>query len=687
MIIKRFSLFLLAAGVIAGFFVYVLGLQYFRYGIWPQSEPPLVAFHSAAVLAALGLTGLYFTCHRPSVVRALVHPYTLGPLALWVYSLAVMPFQTIPVLHFLGLAHIGEGTALWAGWAMMIAAVLILRQTRIFKYVVAVAGLAAFAVLYGMLMNFRWRGDPITPLYFPDFLSLSIFGILPVLYWLSDRAVRGRETLRFWIWPVLLAVIVGLNIFTENNVGVAYSVAGAAFFLGIFALPIARQRQERYALWTLVAIPAGFLILLIASAQLYPREGYYATHDWGALTTIFSRGYLIDMVWQPMFEQPLSWLIGLGWGSYGEIVSGYLPTGWVDFTGEKGVWDGVSTDHFHSHNLFVDVLYSAGLPALMIFTAWLVTIPLFARRGQKICAFVFAGALTAVGSFWFIMPHNIAFITLGFGFLGRPLALGPVLRQHRKMLARGVLILLILSMACGVLAVCGIYRAMRTTDQYTPPAFAKAGDYTSCTLDYNDYGAGGVHLARMITLRLRVISARWENKQDADDEKKLKEELEGDLKGLINLFCQADLYSKAHPASEKLAIARLLVRGETLLSAADLMDKPMKNHLAQGWEAELDAWLDRHPARVDLAVPYLLWSLLQHQEEAMNRLAQRLYDYNPQDPVGLWFTGLAMTNDPASAQEGVWRMRRALDLGIARFMPIEEEIKAQLGVPALKMSE
>ncbi|MCK6418047.1 MAG: hypothetical protein L6Q57_03800 [Alphaproteobacteria bacterium] len=629
---------------------------------------------------------LFFTRHRETVIRAALHPYALGPLVLCLWSLLTMPLQMIPVRHFLGSAHIGEGSALWAGWAMMIAAVLILRQTRIFKYVVVVAGLVAFAILYGMLMNFRWRGELLTPLYFPDFLSLSIFGILPVLFWLFEKSVQGQQALRFFIWPVLLAVLVGLNIFTENNVGVAYSAAGVAFFLGVFALPIARQKQERYALWTLAAIPAGFLILLIVSVQIYPREGYYATHDWGALTTIFSRGYLIDMVWQPMFERPLSWLIGLGWGSYGEIVSGYLPTGWVDFTGEKGVWDGVSTDHFHSHNLFVDVLYSAGLPALLIFTAWIVTIPLFARRGQKICAFVFAGALAGIGSFWFIMPHNIGFITLGLGFLGRPLALRPVLRRHPKMLERAVLFVLMLCITCGVLAVCGIVRAMRTTDQYTPPAFAKAGDYTSCTLDYNDYGAGGVHLARMMTLRLRVITTRWENKEDADDEKKLKDELKGDLVGLTHLFCQADLYRKAHPASEKLAIARLLVRGETLLSAAALMDKPLQNHLAQGWEEELDVWLDRHPARVDLAVPYLLWSLLQHQEEAMNRMAQRLYAHNPQDPVGLWFTGLAMTGSDATAQEGVWRMRRALDFGITRFMPIEDEIKVQLGVEDQKSS-
>jgi hypothetical protein len=147
---------------------------------------------------------------------------------------------------------------------------------------------------------------------------------------------------------------------------------------------------------------------------------------------------------------------------------------------------------------------------------------------------------------------------------------------------------------------------------------------------------------------------------------------------LTNLFCQAGIYQQQHTSSRKLDIARLLVRGESMLTLKDLMDTGMKHHFEQGWEDELTQWLNAHPARVDLAVPFLLYAFLNQKEAQMNRLAVRLYAHNPHDPVALWFTGLSMTGHAQEAQEGLSRMRLALTYGIERFMPIDPDIKLQL---------
>ena len=51
---------------------------------------------------------------------------------------------------------------------------------------------------------------------------------------------------------------------------------------------------------------------------------------------------------------------------------------------------------------------------------------------------------------------------------------------------------------------------------------------------------------------------------------------------------------------------------------------------------------------------------------------------NPNDPVGLWFKGLSLLNDPSKTEQGINALKRALDNGIERLMPIEEELLKML---------
>ena len=96
------------------------------------------------------------------------------------------------------------------------------------------------------------------------------------------------------------------------------------------------------------------------------------------------------------------------------------------------------------------------------------------------------------------------------------------------------------------------------------------------------------------------------------------------------------------------------------------------------WGKRVDQALGISPKRTDLAASYLLWLLREGREEAFSALARTLYRGNPEDAVALWFSGIALVGDAQGKQEGLSRMRRSLDKGIVRIIPIDEGLKSQL---------
>ena len=51
---------------------------------------------------------------------------------------------------------------------------------------------------------------------------------------------------------------------------------------------------------------------------------------------------------------------------------------------------------------------------------------------------------------------------------------------------------------------------------------------------------------------------------------------------------------------------------------------------------------------------------------------------NPDDPVALWFTGIAMVSTAEWGNLGQARMVRALDTGIERLIPLSPEVRKML---------
>jgi hypothetical protein len=92
---------LLCIACLAGPFILIFSLPPFHTGIWPQSEPVAAALHGVGAIAGLGLALALIGGSRVATA-ALFHPFTLLPLALVAWSLALLPAIRIPLLSWFG---------------------------------------------------------------------------------------------------------------------------------------------------------------------------------------------------------------------------------------------------------------------------------------------------------------------------------------------------------------------------------------------------------------------------------------------------------------------------------------------------------------------------------------------------------------------------------------------------------
>jgi hypothetical protein len=216
---------------------------------------------------------------------------------------------------------------------------------------------------------------------------------------------------------------------------------------------------------------------------------------------------------------------------------------------------------------------------------------------------------------------------------------------------------------------------------YEPQIIRAETAEQDCPLEYKDFAAGGIHLSKILLSRARhVIDLKLEIAEKPEKQNENAQAIQDTLGRTRHLFCQSAAYMDGHAhISERLRVARLMVRSELLLGAGEFLSPPEQDYFVQNWEEELRDWLERLPGRSDIAAPYLLWHFIQGREAQAAPIADMIYINNAQDPVGLWFKGLFLTGKPARAQEGIAMMRKALERGIERYIPVDPQLKAQLG--------
>jgi hypothetical protein len=132
------------------------------------------------------------------------------------------------------------------------------------------------------------------------------------------------------------------------------------------------------------------------------------------------------------------------------------------------------------------------------------------------------------------------------------------------------------------------------------------------------------------------------------------------------------------PSSLRLKSLMLIMRDELAMEMGDPQFDRLREWEVPAWSQKLLALRQELPERSDLAAPFL-GTLVQSNNTAIAiKVGNELLLRNPDDPVALWFTGIAMVSTAEWSNLGQARMVRAMDAGIERLIPLSPEVRKML---------
>jgi hypothetical protein len=623
------------AGTVAAAASFVFALPVAKFGIFNRLEIVVIALLLCGAFAALGVS----RCTAdPAILRRMTRsPVAAILLLLAVWSIVVAPLAEYPWRSLLGPPQTGQGALAILALACIAAIVAAFGRGQRFRLALAVAssvGAVLSAVTHLAPERFR-------PFEVPGYFVLLGLAAAAALVSLSyPRRIRYS----------LAAVVLGLTLLvSENRTAFVAILAIGVPVVWISEFAIARgaaTRLRRMATVAVLALPFAVTALVWAAGH----AGFGAS--------IIARARIYDVLLAAFVDRPMAILSGFGWGGVIEAFFRNLPAGAELLYGES--WDVPVRDFHSAHNLALEFFVSAGFPGLLAAIALPAVVVLTASRRNLAAAAGFATAFAALSVIWHQQSFNLAPTIIGCALLssgGRfhqcrlAPSLAPVLRVTGAVASLGLLV------AAAWLADYG-WRAERS--------IADARD-SACLEGFpDDPGRGDMGLRYVLyglTERARA--------QDA---------LPADLvHRLYAVNCAVDRRLAAAP-SLHLAVAAVLFRSEIAfdhrfqLSGGNLPD------VLREWPAALRVLLDGAPLRTDLAVPYYAWLAASGEFASLGTATAKILQKNPQDVVGLWFSGLSMivSGDPAVKRLAARRMEAAIDGGFDRISPVAPETRAQI---------
>ncbi|WP_158043805.1 hypothetical protein [Skermanella pratensis] len=572
----------------------------------------------------------------------------------------------------MGTPQTGEGVLWYASLAVLTALTLAVWQRRRVRQ--AIVGSAAVSGVILLLLNVSEPiGSPWRPVVWPEFAAL--LGLFVIAIVASDKSLRWPARLARRLGPVagramsgpgplraLAALALGSAIVATSQNKTAIGIAAVVIPVMLVLAPaIGTGRSWRFlaaltALALTVAVPAGMYWLGTAKGLESP----------------LSRTEMILVAFEALRSDPMLLVHGAGWGSFNDILYGFLDRvrdvravteTWQQSLGNTG------GGAFHTHNTYIEATLSAGLPGGILMAALPVTAILCARRRSRalLCAVwvAVAGLLAA----WFTLPVAVPFQAVAFaatagGVRRRRDPAGAAASRH---LAAGIALIVAVTLAAGSALALRVAadseRLLAVIRAGRPPAF----DMPAYLLW--DHGQGGSHLWWIALDLTNDLAAKGEIGQPLTD---------GEVFWFETLLRAVDRHAADLPSSTRLKSLTLIMRDELATKMGDPRLDRLREWEVPAWSQKLFALLDQMPNRVDLSVPFLDLLVTSNNGPVAIRVGNDLLLRNPDDPVALWFTGIAMAPTAQWGNLGQARLLRAVDAGIERVVPLTPEIRNRL---------
>lgn len=671
--LDRLGLALVAAGSVLSLLGVFAPMPIFpSLGIWYQSEPIVDCLFVFSAVAAAGLGLLAWS--RPWVRHLLVHPVFLlaGGVAAW--SAFAGLFQSLPLAGWYGSPEVGEGTFWYLEMAVLAAAAMVL--ARVSRLRIPLAALVGAVV--AILTALTWYHEKVAhiefvPLFFPDylgFLGLFLVVILAASLRLSHRS--------WWLIPLLAGGILVIIVSTNYAAIGMILVPGPVILLAATRILGTGNRARRWL--TVLGLAVPLLISVTVLLPFLPNLSTERSLTAKLANSALSRQRLLDVIASAAESDPAMIVRGYGWGRYSDLLAIHLPVEWAILddslknreVGPTHFWDAVHRVDFHSHNYLGDAFIGGGMPAAILVLLLTATAPVWARRRHLHLAGLFAVVLGGVSAYWFQMPVTMPYQAFALGLLAAPWRwsrLRPALRLAPTRAAPALFFgMATLLLVTGIQSFAFSSRAFNFMPSMAEPLGTDVAS-RKCPKEFNDGGRDGQHLLhRLRTVSSAVVSGLKQHQDVAEPV----------ARGLAGLICVAEDHVE-RGASFRLLVSTLLARSDLAFAPPNPLITPIAEDFLANWGQRLNQALHVAPHRTDLAATYLLWLLNRNKVDEFRAWTDRLYARTPDDMVALWFSGIALLDDPAQTLAAVERMRRALKLGIERIIPVEDELKRELG--------
>jgi hypothetical protein len=624
-------------------------LKIFASGVSMRAEPLIVAAHTSAALAALAIAAHLLAGGRWR--PALLWP-AMPAVAMAVWSMMVATVRGAPLTGLFGTPQSGYGVlwhidlALWlvlAGLAVQHAGI----WRRLTDFCAAVCWGFALVTLWG-LHTVETPSNLTLPLLYTTVAWPAL--ALPMML----MAHPGGPYWRLRIGFVLAGSV--LVLWAAGSVAFA-TVA----LLEILCFGVLRRWGDRLP-WLQ---SRGFGIVAVLAAALLPIILLVSGAMGHIGASMRSRMLTGQVVLARLQEHWDIALFGLGWGRTNETFAMYLGAASAQFWDTMG-WDFLFRTFFHSHNLLIEADLGAGLPGILLAVAIPAVAAWLAPRSKRGYAAMFAAGWVLLLGVWFEFLSALPFFAMAVAavcHVDRNAQPNTVPAEQLRYPAAAILIAIaaLLCVATGT-QVTQMRSADRLRDWLAQPHGPAPQIFECCGDD------------RVLAEMARYVLDEMNSRVSAgmlvpvDDGRRLS-------------WMIAALESRVPiTTNPSLAIGSI-----NLLSMLGL--DPKYEALREANPAALThwpRWLDRvltlAPARTDVAIPYLTWRFNAGDYSETLLWSRRLRLRDPKNPVGLYFEGGVYVRqaDPQIRRQGLALLRRALDNGIERFIPLSEAFKSQI---------
>lgn len=674
--IQRAHLALMASA--ASVFLFIAGLKPFQIGLWFQSEPVTLGLFAFAAIAAAIIA--FDARTRASLTLALKQPAIRLLIALALWSLVCSLFAPFPMRSLMGIPEIGEGVFSMVSVVLLTIAAFHVWQIPSQRLPLVLSCVAAGAVvvaLQSLTSTTDWQ-----PVIWPDFAAFIAIFIMIILLAYPVDLTRKHFAAAGAI--AVIGLLASHNFAAALSLGMLLPLAGLLVWLK--RRLNSQKKFERHArqIITGMALLPVLITLITLNTSGMRAINFYAgkllnisnfkdvAFEQGSLG---SRALFNRLVIDAVTDKPSRLLVGNGWGSFSDVSFNYVLTDGIRIYNEQAVWapnwNLVTGNTFHSHNSFLEALLSTGIVGLIMYCLLPVLIIRHLPHERMLILGPLWASLFLLSMFWFMLPVTLPFMAIALAASLDPSAVaGKKRRQLPRQAVQGVCLVLIATLG---LAMWVQNSTARTADQLLDGIQKRMPEPTDRNV-LRDHHRGNHHLWWLTASLADFIQNKHIQRKPIT---------QADVAWYNEMLTMVGQTVDAGTADDRLLGTHASMYNDLImLYSAPQWSALRLQRLPQWKKAVLDA-IHGIPTRGDLATMYGLFFMERASpkekpqvREAMTKqvfdVTEEVLHNNPDDPVALWFSGLALLQHSDTETLGFKRLHRALDLQAERYVPVNE---------------